>query len=191
VVEMRYHVGGILSSILMFGALIYLSVGDKTDTPRRLVVLTAFGFFQGVSVGPLINYSIAVDPSLVVTAFLGTAAVFACFTFSALTAKSYSYLALRGFLSTGLSGLLLLGVIGWFFPSVAMFRFSLYLGLVVFCGYVLYDTQLIVLRYQTGDRDFILHAMELFIDFVAIFVRILVILLDNADSKKKRKSERN
>ena len=38
----------------------------------------------------------------------------------------------------------------------------------------------------TGRKDFVAHALDLLIDFVAIFVRLLVILTRNANKKERR-----
>ena len=46
----------------------------------------------------------------------------------------------------------------------------------MFCGFVLFDTQLIVERFNLGDSDYIKHSLDLFIDFVDIFRRILIIM---------------
>ena len=67
--------------------------------------------------------------------------MFLCFTLSALYARSPQYLALGGFLSSGLSMLFWIGIVNLFFQSAIGFNISLYLGLALFCGYVLYDTR--------------------------------------------------
>lgn len=54
----------------------------------------------------------------------------------------------------------------------------MYLGLAVMCGFIVYDTQNILEKARHGDKDYVMHAVELFIDFVAVFKRLLIILTD-------------
>ena len=65
-----------------------------------------------------------------------------------------------------------------------IFNISLYLGLIMFCGFVIFDTQLIVEKAFHGDFDYLSHSLELFVDFIGIFVRILIIL-----AKKSKKDD--
>ena len=67
----------------------------------------------------------------------------------------------------------------------------LYGGVCVMSGFVCYDTQLIVARYEAGDRDFIHHSLDLFLDFVSLFRKILIILSKKEnDKEKQREGER-
>ena len=56
---------------------------------------------------------------------------------------------------------------------------QVYAGLVIFLLFVLLDTQWIAERAAQGHRDEIVGALQLFLDFIQIFVRILLILLQN------------
>lgn len=55
-------------------------------------------------------------------------------------------------------------------------------------GYVLFDTQIIIEKAEGGDRDYVRGALDLFVDAVAIFVRVLVILLRSAEKKDAQKA---
>lgn len=83
--------------------------------------------------------------------------------------------------------LLVLGILNLFLRSSILFDVNLYLGLFMFVGYVIVDTQMIVEKASCGDKDYVWHAAELFIDFVAIFVRILIILMKKEEKKESRK----
>jgi len=184
-----FNIGGLLTQLGMFVALIAFQTTPSQDSNKlasRAALLLTFGVLQGMSLGPLIEHVAFIDPSIVTTAFFGTAIVFACFSAAALVAKRRSYLYLGGFLSSCLSLLFWGGLVNMFLRSYLFFNVQLYLGLAMFCGFVIFDTQLIVERHNDGDNDFLGHSMRLFVDFVAIFVRLLIILSRN--SKKRRES---
>jgi len=174
----------IISIIAAIGLLVYLVfrpevTDDKPDTSAsyRMVALMGYGFFQGASIGGLVLLAMMIDPKIVLTAFLGTVTVFGCLTASALLAKRKTYLFLGGFLSSAISTLFLLSILNIFLGLEFLDMFTIYASLFVFCGYVLYDTQLIIEKVNLGSRDYIKHSAELFTDLIGIFVRILIILM--------------
>lgn len=154
---------------------------------KRAALLGGAAFSEGLVIGPLVGAVASIHPGVVLTAFLGTSAIFACFSGAALLSKRRSYLYLGGVLSSVLSAFMMMRLGTWFFGGSAMlFEAELYLGGLVFIGYVLFDTQLIVEKAeQLGDRDNIRAALDLFVDFVGLFVRLLIILARNAENKHR------
>jgi len=184
IVYMKTLMGGGLTFLAGIGLIFWLAATPKHEVQKRLMILLGFGFFEGLSIGPLLLQVAQIDPSIITTAFLGTVCVFACFSAAAYYAERRSYLFLGGMLGSALSLMVLLGFLNIFFRSTAMFNLMLYGGLIVFCGFIMFDTQLIIEKASYGQKDFIWDSLELFLDFVAIFVRLLIIL-----SKDKKKEE--
>jgi FtsH-binding integral membrane protein len=129
-----------------------------------------------MGMGPLLDTVIDINPSIIMTALLGTAVIFISFSLSALFAERGRWLYLGGTLMTLLSSLLILSLANLFFGSYLIFQAHLYLGLLLMCGFVLYDTQLIIEKRMSGDKDFVTHSLDLFIDFIGIFKRLVIIL---------------
>lgn len=178
--------------LAVIGSLILLfALAATPHTPenlkKRLGMLCGFGFCTGMSLGPLLDVVIDINPSIIPTAFLGTCVIFACFSLAALYSERRAWLFLGGPLMSGLSLLVLILLFNMFLGSYMAFQFQLYFGLLLFCGFILFDTQLIVERFNAGNNDYIWHSIDLFLDFVNIFRRLLIILA----SKEKKKSSRN
>lgn len=198
------YVKGILSlgnspfllSLLTLGTLIWFSTIPPTpsNNTTRQNILFLFAALQGQTLGPIIEYA-GLFPlkSVLIPALSSTAILFASFSLTALYAKSRSLLYLGGILTSALSIMFWMSFISIFLPaSSTLYQTELYLGLFVFAGFVVYDTQLIVYKAEKGSRDYLGHALELFMDLVAIFVRVLVILLRKAqkEEEEKRKNQK-
>ncbi|CAB1114518.1 unnamed protein product [Ectocarpus sp. CCAP 1310/34] len=189
--DLWLHVGGLLTMVAGLGAMVWLAADqDKNNNPKRVGILLLFGLLKGFSLGPLIDMVLHVDPSILVTSLLATTTVFVCFAGAAIFAKRRSYLYLGGLLSSVLSVLMVASLLNLFMRLEFLMSIQLYGGLAVFCGYVIFDTQLVVEKATLGERDFAWHAAELFIDFVGIFVRICIILMRNKDKEGNRSSSR-
>lgn len=52
---------------------------------------------------------------------------------------------------------------------------------------VIFDTQLIVEKASVGNLDVVGHSVDLFVDFVSIFVRIMLILSRSREEDDRRK----
>ncbi|CAH1447597.1 unnamed protein product [Lactuca virosa] len=111
-----------------------------------------FSLLHGVTLGPLIGLVIDVHPGILVSAFMATAIVFACFSGVAMLARR---------------------------------RVFIYLGVV--------DTQEIIERAHLGDLDYVTDALLLSVNFISVFVRILIIILKaiEEDEKKKNKERKD
>nr|XP_046198083.1 probable Bax inhibitor 1 isoform X1 [Oncorhynchus gorbuscha] len=186
----RLFQGGLLTIMGSLAMMVWLMMTPHCPQTekKRLAILSGFAFFTGVGLGPTMDYIISINPSIIVTAFLGTSIIFVCFTLSALYAQRRSFLFLWGTLTSGLSILLLVSFLNMFLGSVMLFKAHIYLGLAIMCAFVLFDTQLIIEKAEMGDKDYIWHSVDLFLDFVTIFRKLMVILAMNEkqDNKKKQ-----
>merc|ERR1711973_306882 len=120
-------------------------------------------------------------------ALLLSTVIFASFSGAALFAPDGQYLFLGGTLISGLSALFWMGLANLFFQSQMLFQIHMWLSLGLFCGFIMWDTQMIILKKRRGDGDFIAHSLDLFIDFIQIVRHIIVLLINKEDRDKKKR----
>ncbi|XP_058060399.1 bax inhibitor 1 [Anopheles bellator] len=180
---------GILSGLISLGlvlGLIFTPDNGKNLT-QRFGMLMGVGVFTGHSLGLLLQHVIYLNPAIVVTALIGTATIFSCLTAAAFFAKRGSYLFLGGMLMSALSTMALMSLGNLFFRSYFVQDITLYLGLFVMSGFVLFDTQMIMEKHRMGSNDFIGHSLDLFYDVINIFRRLLIILAQKEENNDRRK----
>ncbi|KAG0457238.1 hypothetical protein HPP92_022086 [Vanilla planifolia] len=186
-----FNVGGILTMLMGLVGIAMVLTTPVYEERKRLGLLMASVLLQGASVGPLCEVILEFDPRILVTGFVGTSLAFGCFSGAAIVSKRREFLYLGGLLSAGVSVLLWMRFASSIFgASAAMFNFEIYLGLLIFLGYTVFDTQEIIERAHHGDMDYVKHALTLFTDFLAVLVRILVIMLKNSAEKKSDERRR-
>lgn len=174
-----------LSVFLSLGTVMYFLSLPRTS-PSRSAALHAAAAANGFSTGPLLTYAADVDPAIPMFAFAATASLFICLTGAALFSKRRHFLYLGGLLGSALTGMFWVGMMNMFVRSSAVFSLQLYGGLMMFMGFVVYDSQLIVEKVENGDKDHLRHAFELFTDVAALFRRILIIMAQNQERKKEK-----
>ena len=111
--------------------------------------------------------------------------MFACFTgaswFATDRIKMYTY----GMLSSLLLVSSILAITSIFANSSFLMNARLFIGIAVFCLYIVVDTQVMISQAEMGYKDVPGHTLQLFLDFVNLYIRILRLL---SDKKKKKKS---
>jgi FtsH-binding integral membrane protein len=93
------------------------------------------------------------------------------------TKEDFSFMG--GFLFSALLILVFAGFIGIFFLGTINRLIYSSVGLVLFCGFVLYDTSRIILKYDV--EEYVAATLDLYLDFLNIFADILRILFETAD----------
>lgn len=77
-----------------------------------------------MGMGPLLEYVSVIDPSIIVTALLGTTLVFVCFSAAAMLAERGSWLFLGGTLMTLLTSMSLMSLMNLFMQSHFLYQVS-------------------------------------------------------------------
>eukprot|EP00943_MAST-04B_sp_MAST-4B-sp1_P002387 g2387.t1 len=170
---------GLLSLAPLLG--LYMTDPNKTSPGKRLGLLGAFGFLSGMSAGPLIAMSLHMDPLILPMALLGSCAIFGGATMASLFAKEGSMLKLGAPLMGGMFALIGISVLSMFYPNPMLYNINLYGGLGLFTVFIAYDTHLAIEDYKQGQRDPLTHAASFFINFMAVFKRLLLIFMSRDD----------
>lgn len=187
---MKFFAGGqLLTAIVIFGCVIWLHATPHTqkNLKKRLAILSGLAFFMGAGAAPLLDFVIRINPALIMTAFLTTSSIFACFTISALLARRRTYLFLGGIISSVMMVMMIFLLFGVGVSSVGGMKVYLYVGVAVTLAFILYDTQVIIEKQVNGDDDFIMHSVDLFLDFFNLFRQLLAILAVNEEDKKRKR----
>ena len=174
-IAMAMNIGHMTSLVLTLVGFGLLFVVHKTaESANGIIAIFAFTGVMGASLGPLLNYYLALSngPSLVMQALGGTAIVF--FTLSGYvltTRKDFSFMG--GFLMVGLVVALVAGIAMMFF-SIPGGQLALSAGIVVLMsGLILFDTSRII---HGGETNYIRATVSLYLNIYNLFTALLHLL---------------
>jgi len=151
-----------------------LGVAQK-QTGTNTVLLFVFAAATGIMVTPAVYMANQVAPGVGLQAAILTGGVFGGLSWYAwFSRKDFSFLG--GFLFAGLIGLILTGLLFIFFPQMGNTINIIYclVGVLIFSGYVLYDTSRILYRYP--PNLVIPAVVALYLDILNLFMFILRLL---------------
>lgn len=139
--------------------------------PINLILLTGFTVFEGYIIGVATSLY---DTQIVLEALTITLVVFIGLTLFAFQTK-YDFTSWAGILNSVLFCLIGIGFIWFFFqPSSTAELVYSSIGAIVFSGYILVDTQLIMRKFNVEEE--VPAAISLYLDIINLFLNILRIL---------------
>lgn len=160
----------VLTVLAVLTVICVIILGFRPNLPLLMI----FNVLEGFTLTSLLFVANVIDPSIIPEAFGLTALIFAIF--SLISWKSnYNFLSWGKALFILLIVALVVTVVEIFVQS-PWINIAVDLGIIVlFVGFVLYDTQNILKRYS--DNEYINACISLYLDFLNIFVRLVDILL--------------
>jgi len=159
--------------VSLFGAIgfMLLTYWKRKSYPTNLLFLAGFTGLEAYSISVVTSFY---ESKIVLQAVVLTAGIFVALTLFACQTK-YDFTSWMPYLFGGLWALILFGFMAAFFPYNSTVELA-YSGIaaLIFSGYILVDTQLIMRHYHVEEE--IAAAISLYLDIINLFLAILRIL---------------
>jgi FtsH-binding integral membrane protein len=168
----------VASTIGFFVSYLVVVLMRKNHSPMKVALLFVFASCAGFMTTPLVGAFLNAGMGMTVVAAFGITSV----TFFGLTVYTLSsgrdFRSLGGMLTVGLLVLIGLILLNIFIPfSGPIHRLIVIGGIVLFIGFILYDTSMVTRNYFHSN-DAVSAAIQLFYDFFILFRYVLLLLGD-------------
>ncbi|WP_280150491.1 Bax inhibitor-1/YccA family protein [Piscinibacter sp. XHJ-5] len=166
---------GMSAIIFLAGAFGFIFAIEKTkNSAAGVPVLLAFTFFMGLMLARLLSVILGFrnGPTLIMTAFGGTAGVF--FAMASLATIIKRDLSGMGkFLFIGAVMLLVAGIINIFVQSSALMLTLSVIAIGLFSAFMLYDIKRVI---DGGETNYISATLAIYLDLYNVFQSLLALL---------------
>lgn len=154
-----------------------LTFWKRQSYPTNLLFLSGFTLLEAYTISVCVSFF---DSTTVLLAVVITAGIFVFLTAFACQTK-YDFTSWMPYLGGALWGLIITGFIYVFLPHTSTSEL-VYGGVaaLVFSGYILVDTQLVMRKYHVEEE--IAAAISLYLDILNLFLAILRILNSQSDN---------
>jgi hypothetical protein len=157
----------------IIGSLVFLGLTfwKRKSYPTNLMFLAGFTLMEAYSISVIVSFT---ESKIVLEAVVFTFGIFVALSLFACQSK-YDFTSWMPYLFGGLWVLILFGFMAMWFPYNS--KVELGYGIVtalIFSGYILVDTQLIMRHYHVEEE--IAAAISLYLDIINLFLAILRIL---------------
>lgn len=171
--NIHFSLMGYLALVIMGFVTLFATFAFRNSAVGLLMVF-AFTGIEGLSLGPVLQHYLHVHNGAQILALSAGLTGFMFLGLSGyvlLSRKDFEFLG--GFLFAGLLALVLIGLVGLFIPMPAMQLAMAFMGVLIFSGYVLYDTSRII---NGGETNYIVATVSLYLDILNLFLDILRIV---------------
>jgi modulator of FtsH protease len=166
---------GMSAIVFLAGAFGFMFAIEKTkQSSAGVAVLLAFTFFMGVMLARMLAAVLGFKngPSLIMTAFGGTAVVFMAMASLASVVKR-DLSSMGKFLIVGVILLLVAGVINVFMQSTALMATISVIAIGLFSALMLYDIKRVI---DGGETNYISATLAIYLDIFNVFQSLLALL---------------
>lgn len=164
--------GVLMFLVISFG---FIFAIEKTkNSAAGVPILLGFTFFMGFWLTPLLRYTLHYSNggTLIMTAFAGTAAVFATMATVATVSKR-DFSGLGSWLFAGAIVVILASLANVFLHLPSLMLAVSTLAMVIFSGFILFDVQRIV---NGGETNYISATLSIYLDIYNVFTSMLQLL---------------
>ncbi|KAL7501657.1 hypothetical protein ACHAWT_009469 [Skeletonema menzelii] len=173
------HAWPVILSMIASFVLILALMCYKDKSPQNMYLLAAFTFVEAFMVGTVTTAYAEESVGIVLEAVFLTGAIFIGLTVFTFQSKiDFSFLG--AFLSMGIGALILWGFFAMIFGVGTGYVYAL-LGCIIFSGYILFDTWLIMDK--LNPHEYVLAAVMLYLDIVNLFLYLLQLLASSEDRR--------
>ncbi|CAH0533753.1 Modulator of FtsH protease YccA [Vibrio stylophorae] len=175
-VTMQMNMAPMMGLIMSLAALVivWFVLPRTYNSPSGIVWTFVFTTLLGASAGPTLNYYVGLSGTgaIILQAFAMTGAIFLALSGYVLTTKkNFSFMG--GFLFAGLITVLLASIIGIFFGGQT-FQLAISSAIVLlFSGYILYDTSSII---HGEETNYVRATVGMYLNLFNIFMSLVRIL---------------
>jgi modulator of FtsH protease len=165
------HGMSLVSSIAAI-AMLWFVLPRTANSAAGIPVIFVITGLLGFGLGPVLNYYLAVNPSIVMTALGGTGAIFIGLSAYALTTrKDFSFMA--GFLMVGLFVVIGAAILNIFMQIPVLFLVINAAVVMIMSGLILFETSRIV---NGGETNYIMATASLFLSILNMFQALMHLL---------------
>ena len=153
-------------------AILWFVLPRTANSAMGIPTIFAFTGLLGFGLGPVLNYYLAVNPSVVMTALGGTGVIFLGLSGYALTTrKDFSFLG--GFVMIGMLVVLAAAILNIFLGVPALFLALNAAIILIMSAFILWETSSLV---HGGETNYIMATAGLFLSILNLFQALLHLL---------------